>query len=225
MSNIYQKIDQFIFDQCEEIKNGPLYQKFTETIGQIQDQKKHLYATVAIFAFFVIPLTFLLILLFWNLNLSQGIDLKEQIQNNITQVNNIKMQHSSIANRIKTPLNLASINASKISEAFSGSNAGGGSGSSSGSSDLSPYLDRMTWSGMSSISQYTEMEESELELNFREMSTVEVMEMMEKIILQGKFFVEDINFTRNNETRLLNGKIKFLVFNNLAIDNIESENE
>ena len=220
MSNLYLKIDQFIFDQCEEIKNGQLYQKFTESIGQIQDQKKHLYATVAVFAFFVIPLTFLLILLYWNLNLSQTIGLKEQIQNNVVQINNIKMQYTNIANRIKTPLNLSG-DASKFNDAFSGGAAAAGTGAS----DLSPYMDRMTWSAPSALGQYAELEESELELTFKEMSTVEVMEMMEKIVLQGKFFVEDVNFTRNNETRLLNGKIKFLVFNSLATINNEIESE
>ena len=200
---IYQKIDQFIFEQCEELKNAQPYQKFIEFLGQIQDQKKQLYAALATIAFFLIPLTFTIVIIFLIINISKTIEIKENIQVALGQVTQIQTQHSLLSNQLKTPLNLSS-GASNVAEVI---NSG---------SDFSAYSERTSWSNLNSIATYSDTEENELELNINSLSTLEAMEVTEKVILQGKFIIDEINLKRNNETRLLNGKIKFIVFTNFT---------
>jgi hypothetical protein len=197
--SIYKKIDQVIFDQCEELKNGQPYQKFIEFLGQIQDQQRQLYAYLATIAFFLIPLTVAIVLFYFIFELNQTIATKESIQRTLTQVTQTQNEHSALSNQLKTSLNLSS-GASNIAEVLGSS------------SDYSAYNEKISWSSLNSIAMYSDTEESEVELNLNGISTAEVMELIEKIILQGKFIVQDLNLVRNDETRLLNGKIKFLVF-------------
>ena len=78
-SNIFIKIDDFIFKKIDSLKSDGVFQKFSDAMMLLDEAGQKIVAQVTAFIFILVPFIFVLFLWWGNLQTKKELDIKKQI--------------------------------------------------------------------------------------------------------------------------------------------------
>jgi hypothetical protein len=85
--NFFIKIDEFIFHKIDLLKNDSSFQKLNEYLTALEDSEQKIIAQVVTFSALIIPFLFVLTLWWGNHKTKANIEVKNQILEQISQLN------------------------------------------------------------------------------------------------------------------------------------------
>ena len=129
-SNIFIKIDEFIFKKLDFLKNDGVFQKFNDTLSNLDEAQQKLVAQITTFTLILIPFLFVIFLWWGNSQTKKTLEIKKQIieqialfDGNQNALNNISANYLSpsaigsqedLDNRIRNILSQNAIDQEKV---------------------------------------------------------------------------------------------------------------
>ena len=104
-SSIFRKIDEFIFNQIENFKNSSIYQQVIELFSDQEDVVQKYINYISSTVIVLIPLLLILFFQIKNFNISNTVNIKRDIYNELGEISVkskrlSKLSSSSIANKL-----------------------------------------------------------------------------------------------------------------------------
>lgn len=193
--HFFLKIDQFIFNKLDQLKNDTSFQKLNDILLNLNDEQQKIFIQLIVFAMILIP--YLFITFFWwsNSTIRQRLDYKNQILDQISLLNgnkdtlaNISVKYLStngitsreeIENKIVNIASRYNINANKV--------------------QLLDFFPVNSTSTMSKI---------EAKIKFSDFGTMDFSNFMREIVDVEKFKILKVDLTKNSDNALLQGTIE-----------------
>jgi hypothetical protein len=205
---LFKKIDRAVFDRISKFKLSPGYNNLQDFYNGLDEEQQKLFKAAVVIVIFVVPV--LLLGLFWWQNNSIRSNLETRI-NLITKANEIIGQRQSLRNispmiLSENPIDGESMMNSRLSNLLSATGV-----------DLSKIT----------VSDYTgelvsgNIQRSEANFKFSNLSTDELMNIFSSMIQREKFRIQSVDIQRNNETNLLHGNFRAVHLGNAQ--NLEEE--
>lgn len=196
-SNLFIKIDEFIFQKLDALKSEGFFQKFNDALANLDENQQKVIAQITTAVFIFIPFVFVGILWWGNAQTKKGLEVKKQIieqialfDGNKTTLNNISanylapssiMGQEDLDNRMRNILSQNSIDQSKVSISHFSQN---------------------------SIS--SSINKTEAEITFQGFGTSDFSNFMRSLVELERFKVLKVNLNKNNESSLLQGSISLM---------------
>lgn len=196
-SNIFIKIDDFIFKKLDLLKNDGVFQKFNDTLSNLEESQQKLVAQLMTFAFILLPFIFVLVLWWGNSQTKKTLDIKKQIieqialyEGNQSALNNISANYLSptaissqedLDNRIRNILSQNAIDQEKV-----------------------------TVSNFHSTSTSSTVAKVEADLNFRNFGTNDFSSFMRTLVERERLKIIKVDLSKNQESNLLQGTISLM---------------
>lgn len=196
-SNIFIKIDEFIFHKLDLLKNEGVFQKFNDALANLDENQQKIVAQLTTFFFLLLPFIFVVILWWGNSQTKKVIETKKQIieqialfDGNQNTLNNISANYlapsaingqEDLDNRIRNILSRSSIDQQKV--------------------DIANFNQTSTSSNVARI---------EADLQFTEFGTSDFSNFMRALIENERFKILKVDLKKNNETSLLQGTISLM---------------
>lgn len=193
-SNLFIKIDDFIFKKLDVLKNDGFFQKFNEVTSNLDEPGQKLIAQLISFTFILIPFTFVLILWWGNFQTKNGLELKKQIieqiaifEGNQNTLNNLSANYLSpnavtgkedLENRITNILSQNGIDQDKVR--------------------VLSFNQTSTSSTVAKI---------EADLSIKNFGNKDFSIFMRALIERERFKIMKVDFMKNKEDNLLQGTI------------------
>ncbi|AUN97959.1 hypothetical protein DOM21_11470 [Bacteriovorax stolpii] len=196
-SNLFIKIDEFIFQKLDALKSEGVFQKFNDALANLDEDQQKIVAQVTTFTLIIIPFIFVAVLWWGNSQSRKAIETKKQIMDQIAlfdgnknTLNNISanylapssiMGQDDLDNRMRNILSQSSIDQTKVN------------------------ISNFTQNSISSS-----INKTEAELVFQGFGTSDFSNFMRALVDQERFKILKINLNKNNETNLLQGTISLM---------------
>ena len=193
-SNIFIRIDEFIFQKLDYLKTEGIFQKFNDVLSTLDEAQQKLVAQVTTFFFILTPFIFVFILWWGNFQTKKAIEIKKQIieqiaiyEGNQTTLNNISANYLAPAailgredldNKIRNILSQNAIDQSKVS--------------------IKNFNQTSTSSTVAKI---------EAEISFEKFGTNDFSMFMRSLIENERMKIIKINLVKNKENNLLDGSL------------------
>ncbi|MEA9357922.1 hypothetical protein SHI21_16950 [Bacteriovorax sp. PP10] len=203
-SNIFIKIDDFIFKKLDLLKNDGVFQKFNDGLSNLEESQQKLVAQLTTFAFILLPFIFVLVLWWGNSQTKKTLDIKKQIieqialyEGNQSALTNISTNYLSptaissqedLDNRIRNILSQNAIDQEKV-----------------------------TVSNFHSTSTSSTVAKVEADLNFRNFGTNDFSSFMRTLVERERLKIIKVDLTKNQENNLLQGTISLMHMGQNAI--------
>jgi hypothetical protein len=196
-SNIFIKIDDFIFKKLDLLKNDGVFQKFNDGLTNLEESQQKLVAQLTTFAFILLPFVFVLVLWWGNSQTKKTLEIKKQIieqialyEGNQSALTNISANYLSptaissqedLDNRIRNILSQNAIDQEKV-----------------------------TVSNFHSTSTSSTVAKVEADLNFRNFGTNDFSSFMRTLVERERLKIIKVDLTKNQENNLLQGTISLM---------------
>lgn len=196
-SNIFIKIDDFIFKKLDLLKNDGVFQKFNDVLSNLEESQQKLVAQLTTFAFILLPFIFALILWWGNSQTKKSLEIKKQIieqialyDGNQNALNNISANYlapsaigsqDDLDNRIRNILSQNSID-----------------------------QDKVTVSNFQTTSTSSTVAKVEADLIFTNFGTNDFSAFMRTLVERERLKIMKVDLTKNKETNLLQGTISLM---------------
>lgn len=193
-SNLFLKIDDFIFKKLDFLKNNGDFQKLNDAISNLDESGQKLAAQITTFSFILLPFICVIILWWGNFQVKNGLEEKKQIidqialfEGNQSSLNNISANYLSpnaitgkedLDNRIINILSQNGIDQNKVS--------------------VSNFQQTSTSSTVAKI---------EADLNFNNFGIKDFSAFMRALIERERFKLVKVDFIKNKENNVLQGTI------------------
>lgn len=194
-SNIFIKIDEFIFHKLDTLKNEGIFQKFNDAISSLEESQQKIVAQVITFSFILLPFIFVIILWWGNSQTKKNIEIKKQIieqialfDGNKNALNNISANYlapsavngqDDLDNRLRNILSGNGIDQSKVSIA-----------------------------SFNPVSTSSNVAKIEAEITFSNFGTNDFSSFMRALVENERFKILKVNL--NKENSLLQGSISLM---------------
>ncbi len=191
------KIDEFIFQKIDLLKNEGFFQKFNDAIANLNEDKQKMAAQAITFTCLLIPFIFVFVLWWGNYQMKKNIGLKKQIidqiallEGNKSTLNNITANYlgSSALNsqndldaRVKNLLTANSIDPNKVT--------------------ITSFNQYSTSSTVSKV---------EADLQFKNFGTLDFSNFLRSIVETERFKIAKVTLKKVDESKLLQGTISLL---------------
>lgn len=196
-SNLFIKIDDFIFKKLDLLKNDGVLQKFNDGLSNLDESHQKLVAQLTTFIFILLPFIFVLVLWWGNSQTKKTLDIKKQIieqialyEGNQSALNNISTNYLSptaissqedLDNRIRNILSQNAIDQEKV-----------------------------TLSNFHSTSTSSTVAKVEADLNFKNFGTNDFSSFMRTLVERERLKVIKVDLSKNQENNLLQGTISLM---------------
>ena len=195
--NLFIKIDEFIFQKVDLLKNEGFFQKFNDVIANLNEDKQKLTAQIVTFTCLFIPFIFVFVLWWGNYQTKKNIGLKKQIIDQIALLEGNKNTLNNISANFlaSSPLNSQDVLDARIRNLLS-------------ANSIDPNKVNIT-----SFNQYstsTTVSKVEAELQFRNFGTLDFSNFLRGIVESEKFKIAKVSLKKIDESKLLQGTITLL---------------
>jgi hypothetical protein len=196
-SNVFSKIDDFIFKKLDFLKNDGSFQKFSDGLSNLEESQQKLVAQLTTFSFILIPFIFVAIIWWGNSQTKKTLDVKKQIieqialfDGNQNALNNVSTNYLSptaigsqedLDNRIRNILSQSSIDQEKV-----------------------------TVSNFQSTSTSSSVAKIEADLQFNGFGTNDFSVFMSTLVERERLKIMKVDLIKNKETNLLEGTISLM---------------
>lgn len=196
-SNIFIKIDEFIFKKLDFLKNDGVFQKFNDTLSNLDEAQQKLVAQITTFTLILIPFLFVIFLWWGNSQTKKTLEIKKQIieqialfDGNQNALNNISANYLSpsaigsqedLDNRIRNILSQNAIDQEKVT--------------------VSNFQQTSTSSTVAKV---------EADLNFTNFGTNDFSIFMRTLVERERLKITKVDLMKNKETNLLQGTISLM---------------
>ncbi len=194
--NIFIKVDEFIFQKLDLLKNDSSVSKINEFMLTLEEQQQRLVTQAITFGFIIIP--FIAVLSIWwsNSKIKQGIQTKTQILEQISQLNANKSALMTVSNNYIAPYAISSQMDldNKVRSIMSSNN-------------IDAKKANVRFNLLSTTSSVTKVEAI---INFHDFGTQDFSNFLRNLTENERFKVTKVNLTKNTSTNLLQGELTLL---------------
>ena len=196
-SNLFIKIDEFIFQKLDSLKSEGVFQKFNDALANLEESQQKVVAQITTFVFILIPFIVVGVLWWGNSQSKKALETKKQIieqialfdgnKNTLENVSASYLAPSSLNgqddldNRMRNILSQNSIDQSKV--------------------NISNFSQNSVSSNIS---------KTEAEIIFKDFGTSDFSNFMRSLVEYERFKILKITLNKNNETNLLQGSISLM---------------
>lgn len=196
-SNIFIKIDDFIFKKLDLLKNEGIFQKFNDALSNLDEAGQKLVAQLTTFSFILLPFIFVIVLWWGNSQTKKTLDIKRQIieqialfEGNQNALNNISSNYLSpsaigsqedLDNRIRNILSQSSID-----------------------------QDKVTVSNFQLTSTSSTVAKVEADLSFKGFGTNDFSVFMRSLVENERLKIMKVDLIKNKDDNLLQGTISLM---------------
>lgn len=195
--NFFIKIDEFIFQKIDLLKNDGSFQKMNDYLSGLEEDQQKLFAQLLTFALLIVPYLFVATLWWGNHKAKKNIEVKNQILEQISTLNGNKETLTSVSSTYVSP---SPINGKEDLDAKIVNMV-----STSGIDQSKVQV--LNFNQLSTSNNITKVEAM---VSFKNFGTQDFSNFMRSLVEQEKFKVVDINLTKDKGTNLLNGKVTLL---------------
>ena len=205
---LFKKIDRAVFERISKFKVTPGYNNLQDFYNGLDEEQQKVFKAAVVLLIFLIP-TIVLGLFWWqNNNLKSNLETRINLISKANEIIGQRQSIRSIAPMIlsENPIDGESMLSSRLSNLLSASGV-----------DLSKIK----------VSNYNgelvsgNIQRSEADFKFSNLSTDELMNVFSNMIQREKFRIQSLDIVRNSETNLLQGKFHAIHFGNAQ--NLEEE--
>ncbi len=191
------KIDEFIFQKLDILKNDPGFQKINELLFSLEEKQQKLFAQILTFSLIIIPYIFILVFWWGNSRLRFNQEIKMQILEQISTLNGNKDVKATVSSSYLAPIAILSQEDldNKIRNLMSSNNI-----------DQS----KVRIANFTQASSSSSLSKIEATAVFQNFGTQDFSNFMRTLIDQEKFKILQINMTKDNNTKLLNGEVSLM---------------
>ncbi|MBY0414104.1 MAG: hypothetical protein K2Q18_08055 [Bdellovibrionales bacterium] len=203
-SNIFIKIDDFIFKKLDLLKTDGAFQKFNDALSVLDEQKQKLIAQITTFILILAPFTVAVFLWWGNFQTKKDLDVKKQIidqialyEGNQSALSNVSANYlapsaiigqDDLDNKVRNILSQNGIEQEKVT--------------------ISNFV-------QSSIS--SNVSRAEATVSFNNFGTSDFSNFMRNIVETERFKVTKINLVKNKADNLLQGSIALIHIGQSAV--------
>ena len=196
-SNLFSKIDHFIFKKIDHLKNDGVFQKFNDVISLLDESGQKRVAQLTTFFFILAPFIVVLVLWWGNSQTKNELDVKKQIieqiavfDGNQTTLNNISSNYLSptaitgegdLDSRVKNILSQNNIDQEKVT--------------------VSNFHQTSTSSSVAKV---------EADLKFKSFGTNDFSALMRSLVERERLKITKVELIKNKEDNLLEGTISLM---------------
>lgn len=196
-SNIFIKMDEFIFSKLDMLKNEGSFQKFNDAISSLDEPKQKIIAQITAFFFIFAPFVVVLVLWLGNHQTKKDLEIKKQIMDQISifegnqnALNNASANYLSpsailgqdeLDTKIRNVMSQHGIDQQKVT--------------------VSDFRQTSTTSAIAKI---------ETDITFTEFGTSDFSNFMKGMVETERFKVMKIDLIKNKESSLLQGTISLM---------------
>jgi hypothetical protein len=203
VTDIYKKVDLFMFNKLDEFKQSPGYSRVQETIGKIDDEFIDIAKVAGTIVFILVPFIFAFIMMLNNSSMKDDISYRKEF---ITLANEI------IANQKQ----IGSASRLIISQNTLDSSGGFSSRLSSILAGVGVDIEKIQVSNFESEQIAGTIDRSEGDFKFNALTTEELSQLFIALISKEKMKISNINIRKNIKTNLLNGTFRAVHFGKAA---------
>ena len=205
---IFKKIDQAVFEHIDKFKSTSSYNNLQDFYNGLEEDQQKVFKAFVLLAIFIIPLTFLGLVLWQNNNLKKDLETRVALISKANEIIGQKQSLRNIAPNIlsESPIDGQGMMSSRISNILSAT------GIDLSKIQINNYNGELISSGIM---------KSEADFKFTNISTDELMNIFINMIQREKFKIQNVMIIRNADTNLLNGEFHAVHLGNSQ--NIEEE--
>lgn len=193
--NFFLKIDQFIFNKIDQLKNDSGLLKLNDLLLNLTDDQQRIFIQVLVFSFILIPY-FLLGIFWWsNHNIKTRLDFKTQIIDQIALLNGNRDTLSNVTN------NFLSSNGINSRDEIEGKIINIASRYNINSNKVR-LLD------FNPISTSTTITKTEAKIKFTDFGTQDFSNFMRELVEIEKFKIYKVDLNKNIDNSLLEGTLE-----------------
>lgn len=195
--NFFIKIDEFIFQKIDQLKNDSSFQKLNEYLSGIEEDQQKIMAQVLTFSLILIPYLFVATLWWSNHKTKKNLEVKNQILEQIATLNGNRDTLNTVSSNYvsPTPINGREDLESKIVNMIS----------TSGIEQTKVHV-----VNFSQLSTSNTISKVEAMINFRNFGTQDFSNFMRALVEQEKFKIKKIDLNKDSNTNLLSGEVSLL---------------
>jgi hypothetical protein len=193
--NFFLKIDQFIFNKIDQLKNDSGLLKLNDLLLNLTDDQQRIFIQVLVFSFILIPYFFLGIFWWSNHNIKTRLDFKTQIIDQIALLNGNRDTLSNVTN------NFLSSNGINSRDEIEGKIINIASRYNINSNKVR-LLD------FNPISTSTTITKTEAKIKFTDFGTQDFSNFMRELVEIEKFKIYKVDLNKNIDNSLLEGTLE-----------------
>ena len=206
-SNIFIKIDDFIFKKIDILKNDGAFQKFNDLMSMLDESRQKIITQLIAFFFILIPFFVVLILWWGNTQTKKEIDLKKQIIEQIALFDGNQNALNNISSNYLSPSAISGQDDldSRIKSILSQNNIG---------------QEKVTVNSFNQASSSSTIAKVEAELSFNNFGTNDFSVFMRTLVERERLKIIKVDFNKNKENNLLDGTISLM---HMGPNNVSTE--
>lgn len=194
-SNIFIKIDEFIFQKLDTLKSEGIFQKFNDALSSLEESQQKITAQVITFSFILLPYVAVGILWWGNSQTKKNLEIKKQIIEQIALFDGNKNALNNISANYLAP---SAVNGrddleNRIVNILSGNGI-----------DQS----KVTITNFTPVSTSSNVAKIEAEITFSNFGTNDFSSFMRALVENERFKILKVNL--NKENSLLKGSISLM---------------
>jgi hypothetical protein len=205
---LFKKIDRGVFERLDKFKTSTSYSGIQDFYNGLEEEQQKFFKAVVILFIFIIPALFLGLVWWQNNRLKADLETRIDLISKANQIIGQRQGLREISPRVLSdaPIDGESMMSSRLSNLLS-----------SASVDLS----KIQVSNYSGDVTAGNIQRSEADFQFTNLSTDELMNVFIGMIQREKFRIQSVNIKRNGDTNLLQGTFHAIHFGNAQ--NVEGE--
>jgi len=196
-NNIFSKIDDFIFQKLDFLKNEGSFQKVNELLSGLDEAQQKIFEQIITFTFILIPYLIIIFLWWGNHKIRTNMEVKSQILDQISTLSGNKDARSFLSSTYLAPVAIASSDEldNKIKHLLASNNID------------QTKVKVLNYTQVPTTSSITKIEAS---ISFQNFGTLDFSNFMRLLVDQEKFKVMRINLEKNKTSNLLDGTISLI---------------
>lgn len=193
--NFFLKIDQFIFNKIDQLKNDSGLLKLNDLLLNLSDEQQRIFIQVLVFSFILIPYLFLTIFWWSNSSIKSRLDFKNQI---IDQISLLNGNRDTLSNVTNSYLSTNGINSRDEIEGKLVNIA----------SRYNINSNKVRLLDFSPVSTSSTVTKIEAKVKFSDFGTQDFSNFMRELVEVEKFKIYKIDLNKNIDNSLLEGTLE-----------------
>lgn len=197
--SIFQKIDEFVFNKIDILKKSAFYQKIRTPISQLEEEHPSILSNISLLIVIIAPLIIITIMAISNDSMRNEASLKKEI---IEESNDLLENLKSINISSRKYFSQTSIQTlTDFNEQISNI-----------ANETGTDTSKVRLSNLSSENPGPNMQKTEVNMNFSQMTTSELFNFLNTLTTSRKIRISNAEISRNEENHLLSGQLMLLHF-------------
>ena len=197
LSEIYGRIDQFLFQKIDQLKSEQIFQQFIDKISTLgHSQQKILNQTITI-SCFLLPFLIVSMVFLKNCNIKSEINTKKEIIQLINKYSQKNSQFSAMSRQVLSPHKIdskSSLNR-RITNLLSRKKIS---------------TSKVTVNKFNKSDEDNELSKTEANMTFTKFSILELTSFLEELLQTERMRISSMNIKKNNKQNFLSGDINVI---------------